>query len=173
MVATNSKNQIQYFSKIGVKKIPKVGNTEFKLHLGEKDQKQKEAEEHMKKHAKEMTLQTMDKLEALEKQREELLKTLQEAKDNAVQFEQPEEKPEELAELAKVPDTPEEELETLVEVAEAVVNSEVELDPKVKGTHFLFHFKTENHKVIKNMIHVYSSSWISTYSDPNVNSLQI
>lgn len=83
-----------------------------------------------------MTLQTMDKLEALEKQREELLKTLQEAKDNAIQFEQPEEKPEELAELAKVPETPEEELETLVEVADAVVNSEVELDPKVKGTHF-------------------------------------
>ena len=74
----------------------------------------------------------MEKLKELEQQREDLMGTLKQAQKNAVQFPQPEQKPEELAELAAIPETPEEELETLVKVADAVVNSDAKIDPKVQ-----------------------------------------
>ena len=74
----------------------------------------------------------MEKLKELEQQREDLMGTLKQAQKNAVQFPQPEQKPEELAELAAVPETPEEELETLVTVADAVINSDAEIDPQVQ-----------------------------------------
>ena len=118
----------------------------------------KQAEFYSKTHAKEIAMNTLDKLHELDQQRELIIAELENAKENVVKFDQPEAKAEELSELAKgffdftkfifkkrflnfdftnflcvtVPDTPEEELDTLVNVANAVINSEVELDPKVK-----------------------------------------
>ena len=92
----------------------------------------KQAEFYTQTHAKEIAMNTLDKLHELDQQRELIIAELEDAKENVVKFDQPEAKAEELSELAKVPDTPEEELDTLVNVADAVINSEVELDPKVK-----------------------------------------
>ena len=128
------------------------------LFTEKKNNMAKQAEFYSKTHAKEIAMNTLDKLHELDQQRELIIAELEDAKENVVKFDHPEAKAEELSELAKgffdftkfifkkrflnfdftnflcvtVPDTPEEELDTLVNVANAVINSEVELDPKVK-----------------------------------------
>ena len=94
----------------------------------------RKAEQSAIRNAKQQAMDTLKELQTLEKQREMIMGKLQQAQDNVVKFVQPEADPEDMAELAKVPETPEEELDTLVNVAEAVMDSKVKLDPKVKNS---------------------------------------
>ena len=61
----------------------------------------KQAEFYSKTHAKEIAMNTLDKLHELDQQREMIIAELENAKENVVKFDQPEAKAEELSELAK------------------------------------------------------------------------
>ena len=61
----------------------------------------KQAEFYSKTHAKEIAMNTLDKLHELDQQRELIIAELENAKENVVKFDQPEAKAEELSELAK------------------------------------------------------------------------
>ena len=80
---------------------------------GEKDRMTRKAEQNAIRNAKQQAMDTLKELQTLEKQREMIMGKLQLAQDNVVKFVQPEADPEDMAQLAKVPETPEEELDTL------------------------------------------------------------
>ena len=73
----------------------------------------RKAEQNAIRNAKQQAMDTLKELQTLEKQREMIMGKLQLAQDNVVKFVQPEADPEDMAQLAKVPETPEEELDTL------------------------------------------------------------
>ena len=93
----------------------------------EKDRLARRAQQDAIKNAKKQAIDTLQELQTLEQQRETIMGKLQEAQNNVVRFAQPEANPDDLAQLAKIPETPEEELDTLVNVADAVINSNIKI----------------------------------------------
>ena len=93
----------------------------------EKDRLARRAQQDAIKNAKKQAIDTLQELQTLEQQRENIMGKLQEAQNNVVRFAQPQADPNDLAQLAKIPETPEEELDTLVNVADAVINSNIKI----------------------------------------------
>ena len=93
----------------------------------EKDRLARRAQQDAIKNAKKQAIDTLQELQTLEQQRENIMGKLQQAQNNVVRFAQPQADPNDLAQLAKIPETPEEELDTLVNVADAVINSNIKI----------------------------------------------
>ena len=89
---------------------------------------EREAKLKIEKEARE----SISQLEMLESQKAAILSQLEEAKAKVVKISRPQESIEDLSAIAALPERPNEELETLVKVADAVLNTKVDLDPKVK-----------------------------------------
>ena len=106
----------------------------------EKDRLARRAQQDAIKNAKKQAIDTLQELQTLEQQRETIMGKLQEAQNNVVRFAQPEANPDDLAQLAKIPETPEEELDTLVNVADAVINSNIKIGTVKKLKFFSFFF---------------------------------
>ena len=97
----------------------------------QKDRLARRAQQDAIKNAKKQAIDTLQELQTLEQQRETIMGKLQEAQNNVVRFAQPEANPDDLAQLAKIPETPEEELDTLVNVADAVINSNIKIGKEI------------------------------------------
>ena len=93
----------------------------------EKDRLARRAQQDAIKNAKKQAIDTLQELQTLEQQRENIMGKLQQAQNDVVRFAQPQADPNDLAQLAKIPETPEEELDTLVNVADAVINSNIKI----------------------------------------------
>ena len=107
--------------------LNKQKNKNILFFAEEKDRLARRAQQDAIKNAKKQAIDTLQELQTLEQQRENIMGKLQEAQNNVVRFAQPQADPNDLAQLAKIPETPEEELDTLVNVADAVINSNIKI----------------------------------------------
>ena len=127
VVIIQSREEIK---KIFLKKNLDLNNQKNKNILffaEEKDRLARRAQQDAIKNAKKQAIDTLQELQTLEQQRENIMGKLQQAQNNVVRFAQPQADPNDLAQLAKIPETPEEELDTLVNVADAVINSNIKI----------------------------------------------
>ena len=111
-----------------------------------KFQLRKKAEMAEKTKIAQETKEYFERLQMLEAQRNAIINELEEAKDKVLKIEAPKENIEDLAAIAALPESPEEELETLAQVAEVVINSEADIDPKLK--------ESLEEKIMENIVQV-------------------